>query len=169
MKNHLTRIFIFIFAFNILALGYYIYFRNLIFNPERPTYISDHPMVLLSGRTDQFRAQGCWVLRYAGQDCHFCEGAFVRNWLTLENVLDKNGCKSYELSPNGFDLVLDGDTNPRTMILAISSNFAQQLQFYRTPMTIAGFNHKIIWRHAGPISKINIRHCLQITLKASRE
>ena len=66
MKNHLMRIFIFIFVLNIMALGYYIYFRNLIYHPKRPTCISDHPIILLSGRIDKFRAQGCWVLRYAG-------------------------------------------------------------------------------------------------------
>ena len=162
MKNLLLKVFMVIVGLNIVALAYFIYFRRAIHHPQRPDWISSGVFTDITGKNIIFQPKGCWILRYSGMDCHYCEGKFAHNWLMLEKRLTDMSCKSYAIAPNGYDIVLDGDTAKRTILLAVSPEFAAQTQFYRTPTTEIGFNHRIIWRQAGVITASNIPYCIHL-------
>lgn len=165
MKNIFFKIFIAIVFFNVVAFAYFIYFRQAIHHPERPDRVDSGDFVDITGKNVIFQPKGCWILRYSGMDCHFCEGKFAHNWLVLEKQLTDMGCKSYEIAPNGYDVVLDGDTSKRTILLAVSPKFATQTNFNRTPTTEIGYNHRVIWRQAGVITISNIIHCTHMVRK----
>lgn len=162
MKKHFYQLCIVLFALNGLALGCLIFLRNAVHNPKRPMSMHSHFISGFNGHVIRFNANGCWILRYSGMNCHFCERLFATNWFKLENKLDLIGCKSYEISPNGYDIVLDGDTNPKTIILSVSPSFAMQTQFYRTPTTEVGYGHRVLWRQAGVFSSHAVSQCFHI-------
>ena len=166
MKTIFYRICLILLLIDCLALAGWIFLRRAIHHVQRPAHVQSHSVMTLNNKHMLFKAHGCWVLRYSAMNCHYCLKMFTPNWFYLERSLDALKCKSYEIAPNGFDIVLDGDTNPKIILSAVTPAFAAQTQFYRTPTTEVGMNHRVIWRQAGVFSMNEARHCIRLVQNA---
>lgn len=95
----------------------------------------------------------CQVVRYSSLACHFCGAQFASNWLKIEQIAIAHGCQSVLVTPDGFELPLDGDKNAHAIAETVSIAFADATRLERTPTTfLIDSSGRVRWAREGVLT-----------------